>query len=55
MLLLPAAVMITFCDISTETQNPQEKGWTNVKMVTLNLIPYGSVQDLLQQLPRDKS
>ena len=29
-LLLQAAVMITFCDISTETHNPQEKGRANV-------------------------
>ena len=50
-----AAVMITSYDISTETHNPQGKGWTNVIMVTLYLIPYGSVQDHLQQLPRDKS
>ena len=47
--------MITSYDISTETHNPQEKGWTNVTMVTWNLIPYGSVKGHLQQLPRDKS
>ena len=54
-LLLLAAVMITSYDISTETHNPQEKGWTDVTIVTWNLIPYGSVKGHLQQLPRDKS
>ena len=54
-LLLLATDMITSYDISTETHNPQEKGWTNVTMVTWNLIPYGSVKGHLQQLPRDKS
>ena len=33
-LLLLATDMITSYDISTETHNPQEKGWTNVTMVT---------------------